>query len=257
MNRRNLLLGLSSLLITPYAFADEDRRADCIIDSYGSILLDYKMNEPRHPASLTKLMTLYILFQRIKNGSITLSDQFDYGRNAAMQPPMKLALRPRSKIKVENCIYSLIVISANDVATCVAENLANSESRFTQVMGQTAYDLGMYDTNFTNASGLPNQYQISTAYDLCLLSWALIRDFPEFYPYFNMKYFRYGKKRYLTHNKLVVDHEIVDGLKTGFTNASGYNLASSTKKENREVAVTLGHSSAISRNQHMARLLKI
>ncbi len=212
--------------------------------------------EMRYPASLTKMMTLYLLFEQISRGEKQLSTRMRVSQRAASMPPTKLGLRPGSTITVRDAILALTTKSANDMAVVVAEAVAGSESRFAQRMTAKARALGMRSTTFRNASGLHHPGQKTTARDMAMLGRALLRDHPRYYANFGVRTFAYGNARYGNHNRLLGTYRGVDGIKTGFTNASGYNLVASAKRNNvRIIGVVMGSPSSASRNALMARLL--
>jgi D-alanyl-D-alanine carboxypeptidase len=216
-------------------------------------------NDPdglRHPASLTKMMTLYILFQELKAGRVSLATPFTMSNRAAHMQPSKMGIRPGASYTVEQAIKSLIIKSANDVAASVGENLSGSESQFAVRMTQTARDIGMSRTTYLNASGLPNPGQITTARDQATLGLRLMRDFPQYYPYFRLQGFNFNGRTIRTHNRLVGKFNGTDGIKTGYTATSGYNLVTSTRRgDSRLVGVVLGSSSASGRNAYMMNML--
>jgi D-alanyl-D-alanine carboxypeptidase len=222
----------------------------------GKLLFSLDADGRRHPASLTKMMTLYLLFSDLKAGRIKLSTPITISRRAASMSPSKLGAKPGTSITVDQAIRAIVVISANDVAAAIAENLGGSESNFAQRMTRTALGMGMTRSNFANASGLPNPNQWTTARDIATLSLRLMRDFPEYYPYFSTMSFTYGGRVVRTHNRLLGRYAGADGIKTGYTAASGFNLTSSAERDGRRVVgVVLGASSAGSRNIYMMRML--
>ena len=213
-------------------------------------------DEPRHPASMTKMMTLLMLFEAMDRGEIAPDTKMRTSKLAATRPPTKLGLKARSTVSVEDAINALVILSANDVATVVAEHLAGTETKFAQKMTERARALGMTSTVFRNASGLPDPRQVSTARDMATLSLALVQNFPQHYAAFARDQFTYRGVTYRTHNRLLSAYEGADGLKTGFINSSGFNLAASAMREGRRVvAVTFGGTSAANRDRHVADLL--
>ena len=222
----------------------------------GDVLLDKYADQARYPASLTKMMTLYLLFEEIEAGGLNLDSTLSVSAQAAGQPPSKLGLAAGSKISVEQAIEALVVKSANDVAVAVAEGVSGSEWKFAQEMTARARMLGMRNTTFKNASGLPNSRQMTTARDLAILSQRLIKDFPEYFPYFNTQEFTWNGRTYRTHNALVRTYEGADGLKTGYTQRSGFNLATTAQRNGqRLIGVVLGGRSVRTRDAHMAEIL--
>ncbi|MCL5746063.1 MAG: D-alanyl-D-alanine carboxypeptidase [Acidobacteria bacterium] len=224
--------------------------------STGAVLWAEDAEAKRYPASLTKLMTLYLLFESVENGRVTLDQKLPVTKNAAQQPPTRLRLRPGSTIRVAECIDALILRSANDVAVVVAEALGGSESAFAASMTRKAAELGMTDTVFRNASGLPDDGQITTARDLSILARALMKRFPEFYSHFSVRASRAAGKGIVTHNSFLAAYDGADGLKTGYTQAAGHNLAASaTRGGHRLVGIVLGEPSCSSRDRKMAQVM--
>lgn len=233
------------------------RYAGIVVDvASGEVLYDDRADEPRYPASLTKMMTLYLLFEAIERGSLTLDDTLSVSAHAAAQPPTKLWLKPGERIPVETAILALIVRSANDVAAVVAEGLAGSEPSFARQMTDKARALGMLDTTFRNASGLPDNVQVTTARDMARLALHLMQDFPGYYDYFANRQFSYRGKVYRGHNRVLGRYPGADGLKTGFIRASGFNIATSAVHDGRRiVSVVMGGFTARSRDDHVIDLL--
>lgn len=222
----------------------------------GDVLLDKYADEKRFPASLTKMMTLYILFEEIEAGRLNLDSKLTVSAIAAGQPPSKLGLVSGSTITVEDAIKALIVKSANDVAVTVAEGVSGSEWKFAQTMTLRARELGMGSTTFKNASGLPNSKQMTTARDLAILSQRLLKDHPQYFPYFNTQEFAWNGRTYRTHNSLVRTYAGADGLKTGYTARSGFNLATTAQRDGqRLIGIVLGGRSVRTRDAHMAEIL--
>jgi D-alanyl-D-alanine carboxypeptidase len=222
----------------------------------GAVLHNQSADVPRHPASLTKMMTLYVLFGYMRAGKVTPTTDLVVTPHAASQAPTKLGLKPGAKIKVEDAIKALVTQSANDAAATIAENLAGTEANFARLMTDTARRIGMMNTTFRNASGLPNDEQITTARDMAILSTRLIQDYPEYYAVFGTRYFAYNGRKYRNHNKLLFGYEGTDGIKTGYTRASGFNLAASCKRGDKHlVAVVMGGRTGASRDAVMRNLL--
>jgi D-alanyl-D-alanine carboxypeptidase len=211
----------------------------------------------RHPASLTKMMTLYLLFQDLKSGRVRLNTPLRVSRRAAAMAPSKLGLKAGSTITVEQAIKALVIKSANDAAATVGENLGNgSESAFANRMTRVARQIGMRRTTFKNASGLPNPSQVTTARDMATLGLRLMRDFPQYYPYFRSTSFVFKGRLIRGHNRLVGRFPGTDGIKTGYVNASGFNLVTSTKRgDKRVVGVVMGARSSGTRNAHMMTII--
>ena len=249
------LIAALSLLSAP-ATANP-RYAAIVIDAVsGEVLHQENANRPLYPASLTKMMTLYMAFKAIEDGSLTLNQRIGISRTAAGQAPSRLGLAPGSTIRVEDAVYALVTKSANDIATALAEAIGGTEFRFARQMTEQARRLGMTDTVFQNASGLPNRRQISTARDMALLSRALIRDFPQHYHYFSTQRWTFNGRTYSNHNELLRRYDGMDGLKTGYIRASGYNLATSAVRGRlRLIAVVFGGTTAQRRNRAVAGLL--
>lgn len=222
----------------------------------GSVLHSANADAIRHPASLTKIMTLYMLFERLESGKLSLDSQLRVSEHAADQAPTKLGLREGSTISVEDTIKGLITRSANDAAVVVAENLAGSEEEFARQMTRKARALGMSNTTYRNASGLPDSAQVTTARDQATLGRAIQERFPRYYKYFSTRTFTFRGQRIGNHNGLLGKVEGVDGIKTGYIRASGFNLVTSVKRNNRHVvAVVLGGTSAGARDARMRQLL--
>lgn len=241
----------------PAQAASNPRYASIVVDlGSGEVLHQSHADTRRYPASLTKMMTLYMLFEAIERGELSMDSKLTASKRAAQQPATNLALKKGDTLTVETAIEALVIRSANDVATVVGEALGGTESEFARMMTKRAHELGMANTTFRNASGLPDKGQKSTARDLATLAVALMRDFPEYYHYFSAKSFVYKGKTYKTHNRLMLSYEGADGLKTGYIRASGFNLATSAVRDGRRlVAIVLGGRTAKSRDNHMADLL--
>ncbi|WP_443643074.1 D-alanyl-D-alanine carboxypeptidase family protein [Candidatus Levibacter sp. Uisw_134_01] len=209
-----------------------------------------------YPASLTKIMTLYLVFDALKSKKISMNSKFKVSKHATRQPPSKLNLSAGSNITVKNAILALVTKSANDVATVIAENLGKSERNFARLMTRKAKKLGMTRTTFRNASGLPNQGQLSTARDMATLGIAIRKNHPKFFKLFKTKSFIYKGIKYTNHNNLLGSYSGTDGIKTGYTNASGFNLVASVERNGqRIIGVVFGGKKARSRDKHMVTLL--
>ncbi|MGH6968184.1 MAG: serine hydrolase [Stellaceae bacterium] len=241
-------------LYSPYP---QGHTSSIIIDAQtGKVLSEHDADRPDYPASLTKMMTLYIAFSALEQHKISLDEPFTVSLHASRQVPSKLGLRPGQRISVRDLILAIVTHSANDAAVTIAENLAGSESAFAQRMTATAHALGMTATTFLNASGLPNPPNISTARDLATLARALWRDYPKEYRFFATEQFDYNGAVYETHNHLMASFAGMDGIKTGYIHASGFNLAASAVRNGRRlIGVIMGGSSAHSRDLQMAGLL--
>jgi D-alanyl-D-alanine carboxypeptidase len=223
----------------------------------GRTLYAANANELRYPASLTKMMTLYLVFHALDAGKLTRDTPIPMTENGARQPPAKLGLKPGQTITVDQAIRALVVKSANDVATALAEYMADgSEERFAAAMTAHARSLGMANTTFRNASGLPDPAQVTTAADMAKLSIALKRRFPHYYSYFSLRSFSLDGKEIRGHNRALDMISGADGIKTGYTRASGFNLATSATLNGRYVVgVVMGEESARIRDQRMADLI--
>ncbi|WP_447045238.1 D-alanyl-D-alanine carboxypeptidase family protein [Vreelandella sp. H-I2] len=251
-----MLLLLMLSMITS-AHADNPRYAGIVVDlDNGEVLYAENIDDQRYPASLTKMMTLYLTFEALEAGALRLDQPLPVSPYAAAKPAVKLWLAAGSSIPVDTAIRALAVRSANDVAAVVAEALGGTEARFAQMMTTKARELGMHATTFRNASGLPDAGQITTARDMLTLSVRVMQDFPQYYHYFGLQEFTYRGTRHTSHNRLVRDYPGADGLKTGFIRASGFNVATTAMRGNRRlVGVVMGGFSSQSRDTHMANLL--
>lgn len=233
--------------------------ASIVVDmETGQVLHDRDADESRHPASLTKVMTLYLVFDAIESGKLKLSDRMPVSKAASRAQPSKLGLKSGSTIKVEDAIRALVTKSANDVAIVIAEKLGGgSEAKFVVKMNAKAKELGMNATTFRNASGLPDKKQVTTARDMAKLAEAIYMDHKNRYNYFSLSSFTWGKRKYMNHNELLKKVDGVDGIKTGFTNASGYNLMASAERGGRRViAVMMGGTTGKSRDAHVRDLIE-
>ena len=237
--------------------ASESRYAAIVVEaSTGEVLYARRADSPRYPASISKIMTLYLVFEELASGRLRPTDQLTISARAASMPPTKLGLRPGDTIAVDDAIRAIALRSANDMAVAVAERIGGSESRFAALMTLRAQELGMSNTHFVNASGLPDSRQISTARDIAILSRAVMRDFPQYYSYFSQRAFTFRGETITNHNRLLDRMPEVDGLKTGFISASGYNLsASGVRNGHRVIAVVLGGSSSAARDNNVQQLL--
>ena len=238
--------------------AANSKYAGVVVDANtGKVLYANSANEHRYPASLTKMMTLYMVFERLAAGQISKNTSIPVSVNAAAEPPSKLGVKAGTSISVENAILSLVTRSANDVATAIGEFIGGSEQNFARMMTAKARSIGMSSTTFRNAHGLPNSEQVTTAHDMAMLGIALREHFPQYYHYFSTRSFTYGRSRIGNHNRLLGRVEGADGIKTGYTRASGFNLVSSVRKDGRDVvAVVMGGRSGASRDNQMVKLLK-
>ncbi len=256
----NLALLLSfGAVIAPVdeASASSSIKAAIIVDANtNQILYSRSADELRAPASLTKIMTLYVLFAYLRAGKLTFDTDLVVTPHAAAQAPTKLGLKPGSTIKVIDAIKGLVTKSANDAAACIGENLGGTEANFARMMTQTAHNLGMKNTTFKNASGLPAEGQLTTARDLAILAIHIMHDYPEYYGFFETRYFTYKGRRYRNHNRLLFGYKGTDGIKTGYTRASGFNLTASVKRGDKHlVGVVLGGRTGAQRDAAMRALL--
>ncbi|MEO0327936.1 MAG: D-alanyl-D-alanine carboxypeptidase [Pseudomonadota bacterium] len=240
-----------------YPAAANSKYAGIVIDAKtGRTLYSYKADSSRYPASLTKMMTMYMMFEALDEGRLKKNTRIVMSKYAASRPPSKLGIRAGRSIAAEHAILALATKSANDVATAVAEHFGGSEANFGAMMTRKARQLGMKRTTFKNASGLTAKGQKTTARDMAKLGLALREHFPQYYRYFSTRNFKYGKANYRNHNRLLGQIKGVDGIKTGYTRASGFNLVSSVETNRRSiVAVVLGGRSGKSRNAQMRKLI--
>ena len=223
----------------------------------GRTLYARNENELRHPASVTKVMTLYLLFEQLEKGRMRLDTPLMISSHAAMQAPSKLGLAPGETISAENAIKALVTKSANDIACAVAENIGGSEANFARLMTRKAHALGMSKTHYENASGLPDPAQVTTAHDLAVLGRAIQDRFPRYYRYFSTHAFAYNGALHPNHNHLLGRVEGMDGIKTGYTRASGFNLLTSVRRDHHHiVAVVMGGVTAGARDRTMADLIE-
>lgn len=228
-----------------------------ILDSStGTVISEDHADEPRHPASLTKMMTIYLAFRALHDGRLTLDQQLPVSQHAANMAPTKLGLRAGQTISVRDCLLGMVTKSANDAATVMAEKLGGTEGKFVESMNAQGLLLGMSRTHFSSASGLPDPDDRTTARDISRLALALYRDFPTRVPMFATEEFTFRGKTVHGHNHLMARYSGMDGLKTGYTRAAGFNLASTAVRDgHRLFGVVLGGTSARSRDDAMAQLL--
>ena len=231
--------------------------AGIVVDAKsGKVLYESDADEYRYPASVTKVMTLYVLFQELEAGKIKLKDKMKVSKFAASAVPTKLGLKAGSSITVENAIKALVTLSANDMARVIAEYVSGSESAFAKRMTSTAKALGMTRTTYANASGLPDSRQMTTVRDQAVLAQAIYEHFPTYYKYFQTKSFTYGKRTYGNHNNLLGKNG-VDGIKTGYINASGYNLMTAARTNGKHIVVIgFGFNKAGSRDAKVRELVQ-
>jgi D-alanyl-D-alanine carboxypeptidase len=219
-------------------------------------LFERNADELRHPASLTKMMTLYLVFEALANGRISRDTVFRASRFAVLRPPSRLGLNAGDAITVEQGILALVTRSANDAAAVIAEGMAGSESAFAELMTEKAHQLGMGRTVYRNASGLPDPNQVTTAWDMFRLGKSLYKHFPQYYSYFSTTQFYFDGRSFHNHNHLLKSYPGADGIKTGFINASGFNLVASAQRGgHRLIGVVFGGTSAAARDAHMRDIL--
>jgi D-alanyl-D-alanine carboxypeptidase (penicillin-binding protein 5/6) len=235
--------------------ASESKYASIVVDAKsGEVLYANHADSPRYPASLTKMMTLYLTFEALASGKLRLEDRVVFSPHASAQSPTKLNVGAGDSVTVAQAIQGMAILSANDAAMAMAEKLGGSEGRFTALMTLRAKELGMEDTRFVNPNGLPDSRQISSARDMAILSRALMRDFPQYYHYFSQPGFEFRGRWINGHNHLL--GKGVDGLKTGYTRTSGFNIAISGVRDNRRlVVVVMGGPSVAARDQHAEDLM--
>lgn len=248
------VLALAILALPQQASA---KYASMVIDAdTGQVLHSVNADTRNYPASLTKIMTLYMVFDALEAGTLTMDTQLSVSSYAAGQEPSKLGLTRGQTISVEDAVLALVTKSANDVAVVIAEGLGGTEAEFAKMMTQRARELGMSRTTFRNASGLPNRRQLSTARDMALLGIRIREDHSEYYEYFATTHFRYSGRTYKNHNTLLSSYEGTDGIKTGYTRASGFNLVASVERDGyRLIGVVFGGDSGAERDRHMKTLL--
>lgn len=244
-----LAMGVEPALAEKYAAFVMDART-------GEVLHQDNADEIRHPASLTKMMTLYLAFEALDDGKLSLDQRIPVSSFAESMAPTKLGVRAGQTLLVEHAILGLVTKSANDAAVVLAEAIGGSESQFAAMMTRKARQLGMRSTVFRNASGLPDDDQVTTARDFAMLGRALIQDYPKYYPYFSRRSFAYGGRNLPNHNRLMSRYDGMDGIKTGYIRASGFNLVGSAVRDGRRlIAVVMGGKSAVARDNRMAALL--
>jgi D-alanyl-D-alanine carboxypeptidase len=253
-------LALSLLAATPLAARAQIgsyRYASIVVDNAsGKVTEAANPDAPRYPASLTKLMTLYMAFDAIRNHKISLDQVVPVSGHAASMEPSKLGLLPGTRLTVEEAILAIVTKSANDAACALGEMIGGSEDQFAQMMTLRARSLGMTHSTFRNASGLPDPQQMTTARDLAMLAHHLVEDFPEHYHYFSVPGFYFHGRMIPNHDRMLTDYEGADGLKTGYTVAAGHNLVTSaTRGGVRLIGVVMGAASNPERDIHMATLL--
>ncbi|NBB65963.1 serine hydrolase [Pseudomonas sp. ODNR1LW] len=236
---------------------ENSRYAAIVMDAAsGEVLFARHADSRRYPASLTKMMTLYLTFEALAQGKVKADDVLTVSSHAASQPPSKLGLAAGQTITLDDAMRATAVRSANDMAVAIAEHVGGSETRFTGLMTQKAAQLGMTQTRYYTANGLPDARQVTSAHDQAILARAIMRDFPQYYSYFGLHDWAYNGRNYRNTNGLLPTGHGYDGMKTGYTNASGYNLAASAVRDGRRlITIVLGGRSSASRNAHVAELM--
>jgi D-alanyl-D-alanine carboxypeptidase len=251
-----ILFAAACGLLTSNARANDKHAAVLLDVNSGQILYQSAADAPRHPASLAKLMTLYLVFERLDQGKLDYQTKLKVSAHASAAAPSKLDLEPGDEITVIDAIKALVTKSANDVAVAFAEHIAGSEERFARLMTDKARQIGMAATNFRNASGLPDDEQVTTARDMATLALRLMDEFPKLYPLFATRTFTYKTETFRNHNSLLFHFQGTDGLKTGYTRASGFNLVASVRRGRKHVlGVVFGGSTAAARNTTMRALI--
>ncbi len=237
--------------------ADNARYAAIVVDAEsGEVLFARHADSRRYPASITKVMTLYLAFEALAEGKIKLDDVITVSPHAASQPPSQLGLAAGQTITVDDAMRATAVRSSNDMAMALAEHIGGSQDRFAAQMTLKARELGMTQTRYVNPNGLPDARQLTSARDLAILARAVMRDYPQYYRYFGLHDWSYNGRDYRNTNGLLRDGAGYDGMKTGYTNASGYNLAASAVRDGRRIiTIVLGGRSTASRNAHVAALM--
>ncbi len=253
----SVLCGSFSVTAEAKKSKGNQKYASIVMDAdTGMILSQRYADKVLHPASLTKMMTLILTFEALDRGVVRLNDRVRISRHVASMVPSKLGLPAGSSIRVRDAIYALVTKSANDVAVALAEHLGRSESQFANMMTARARTIGMSKTRFKNASGLHNRYQVSTARDMAKMARYILQRYPHHYRYFSTKSFSYKGKTYRSHNRLMDTYPGMDGFKTGYINASGFNLvASSYRNGRRLIGVVFGGRTSRTRNAHMKVIL--
>ena len=239
------------------AFSNPRYASIILEESSGKVLFSRNADKQLRPASLTKIMTLYLMFEALQQKKVTMGTRMKVSRTAASRSPSKLYLKPGHTITVKNAILALVTKSANDVATVVAEHLGGgSEREFARKMTRKAKSLGMSRTIFRNASGLPHSSQYSTARDMARLGMAVRRDFPQYFHYFSRTQFNWNGRKFKNHNRLLKTFQGTDGIKTGYTNAAGFNLVATAERNGvRLIGVVFGGKTGRSRDKHMVSIL--
>ena len=255
-----LSLGLTAAPARAQEVTTTATHAYLIDDTTGTVLFEKNADQRMHPSSMSKLMTVYMVFQQLKEGRLKMDDTFPVSEKAWRMQGSKMFVALNSRVSVEELLRGVIIQSGNDACIVLAENLAGSEEAFAQMMNREAQRLGMKGTHFVNSTGLPDPQHYATAYDLALLAIAIIRDFPEYHPLYSMKEYRYNNITQANRNRLLWSDPTVDGMKTGHTQAAGYCLIASAVRPNgsdqrRLISVVLGAESDNMRAQESQKLL--
>jgi len=254
---KSILLILMPVWLLLVSESSYGRHAAIIIDAdNGSVLHEVNATHSWYPASLTKLMTLYMTFDALKAGQIELYDTLRTSYHASRQPNSKLGLRQGETLTVQDAILALITRSANDASVVLAEHLGGTEESFAVKMTTKAHALGMYDTHFMNATGLPHQWQVTTSRDMAILAWKIQRNFPNYYPYFSAHSFNFKGRELRGINKFTASYPGAEGMKTGFTCGSGYNLISAASQNGKRlIGVIMGGMTSAERYQLMINMM--
>ena len=255
MKARILVVFLIGIFLSNAALAN--RKETClIITDKGKVLYQKNAKSLRYPASLVKMMTIYLTFDAVKKKKISMNTKIVMSRKAASMPQMKLGIGKGAKITVQDAVLSLIVKSSNDIAVALGENIGGTEDRFVSEMNKTAKRLGMKNTRFSNASGWHHKKQVTNAYDLARLAIALKRDFPEYYPLFSRSSFYYKDTFYKNHNYVVYHLKGAEGLKTGYTSKAGWNIAAAATRNNVSlIGIIMGGRTPMERDIKIIRLM--
>jgi D-alanyl-D-alanine carboxypeptidase len=254
---RRICLAAAAMLLTVSSAAAMGGPAMVIDAQSGLVIYAEEADRPWHPASLTKLMTAYLTFEALRDGKLSLEDKLTCSAHALSQPPSKIGLPVGAEMSVDLGLKALIVKSANDVAVMLAERISGSEAAFVERMNATAKRLGMSQTRFFNANGLPHDEQVTTARDMATLGRALLAEFPQHESLYSLPSFKIGKRTLRSHNSLLKVFEGADGMKTGFICASGFNVVASAKRGDRRIlAVVLGAESSGQRTARAAQLIQ-
>ncbi|WGM31369.1 serine hydrolase [Brevundimonas sp. NIBR11] len=255
----SLLVGLGSLGLgrVQAQTGENNRYAAIVVDAgTGEVLFARHADSRRYPASVTKMMTLYLVFEALEKGTADLDDVLTISPLAASQPPSKLGLAAGQTIRLDDAMRATTVRSANDMAMALAEHIGGSQARFASMATLKAEELGMTQTRYVNPNGLPDSRQLTSARDLAILARAIMRDYPQYYSYFGLHDWHYQGRDYRNTNGLLLSGNGYDGIKTGFTNASGYNLAASAVRNGKRIiTIVLGGRSSVTRNAHVAALM--